>query len=346
MEDYLTEALELLHGPAIEAEPARTTPAFDEHGRPIKAKKEPWIKFGVLFSRGTNSMNAKLSGGQVKTFIAIALRIDDTADCWPSIETIAKDSGQKERTVQRHLYEDGGLIELGLVSVTKRHGRTNVYSISKYAAYGTGNEPDQTPDTSVTPVTHDTPPPSPMTPKEEPVKKNQLDPPPKKQAEEEQTPPQETEYVDLDDDWPVKEKTALVKYIEQNAQRKLTDNQQNKLAMGVPKHNPRHPSPVTLFANDPDFEAYIDGKIAWATGGVDGQRRQTGRLISAICNYDHEAFGWLNFKQQIEEDARASPANQFRDVEPVPDEEDAVPPTESPVDWEAGRKKIREMMPT
>ena len=150
-------------------------------------------------------------------------------------------------------------------------------------------------------------------------------PPPKKQAEEEQTPPQETEYVDLDDDWPVKEKTALVNYIEQNAQRKLTNNQQGKLAAGVPKHNPRHPSPVTLFANDPDFEAYIDGKIAWAAGGVDGKRRPTGSLISAICNYDHEHFGWFIFKQQIEEDARASPATRFTDIEEIPDEEDAVP---------------------
>ena len=56
-----------------------------------------------------------------------------------------------------------------------------------------------------------------------------------------------------------------------------------------------------------------------------GKRRPTGSLVSAICNYDHEAFGWLNFKQQIEEDARASPATQFREVDPVPDEEDAEP---------------------
>lgn len=139
--------------------------------------------------------------------------------------------------------------------------------------------------------------------------------PPKKQAEHDI---QETEYVDLDDDgFPSKPVHPLVKYIQRNTGRKLTPNQQNKLTSGVPLHNPCHPSPCTLFEHDPRFEQYIDGKIAWATGGIDGQRRQTGSLITAIRNYDDEHYGWLNFAQKLEEEARASPANQFRPLEEV-----------------------------
>jgi hypothetical protein len=153
------------------------------------------------------------------------------------------------------------------------------------------------------------------------LKPLEVDPPPKRRAEEE-PPVKEEEYVDLDDDgYPSKRKRPLIKYIEQNAGRKLTPNQQTKLAGGVPLHSPQHPSPCTLFEKDPLFTEYIDGKISWATGGVDGQRRQTGSLISAIRNYDHEHYGWFIFKQGAEEEVAHHGLSRFKPVE-EPSEED------------------------
>jgi hypothetical protein len=163
--EELDDALTMLHGPAVEVVPATQKVYIDKDGQTCWVTESPWVKFGVMFSRGKDSMNAKLDGGQVKTFIAIALRIGDSQDCWPSVETIAEDSGQSVKTVQRHLYGWGGrkgLMEHGLVEVVERAGKTNVYTVARYASYGQENplQPPVThvggtPDTDDTPDTHD-----------------------------------------------------------------------------------------------------------------------------------------------------------------------------------------------
>jgi hypothetical protein len=149
----------------------------------------------------------------------------------------------------------------------------------------------------------------------------EVDPPPKKQADDQSFPVKE-EYVELDEDgFPEAFVHPLIKHIERNAKRTLTPNQRNKLARGVPYHNPEYPSPCTLFEKDPLFTEYINAKIDWATGGKDGKRVTTGRLVSAIRNYDNEHFGWFNMKQEETEAAQASPAHRFKPVE-GPSEED------------------------
>lgn len=149
--------------------------------------------------------------------------------------------------------------------------------------------------------------------------------PPKKRAEED--PPSvkaEVEYIDYDEEgFPSKPKHPLITYLAQHG-RKLTDNQQAKLARGVPYHNPEYPSPCTLFERDPLFQVWIDDKIAWATGGKDGKRKQTQSLVNAIRNYDEEHYGWFNFKQGETEAKQAAPVPKFKQ----PDQ-----PSQEDIDW-------------
>jgi len=106
------------------------------------------------------------------------------------------------------------------------------------------------------------------------------------------------EYVDLDETgYPSKKVHPLIKFI-QSKGRKLTPNQQDKLSQGVPYHNPQYPSPTSLFEKDPLFRDYVQEKINWATGGIDGKRKTTGSMIASIRNYETEKFGWLDWRQE------------------------------------------------
>lgn len=54
---------------------------------------------------------------------ALASRVDDRGECWPSLDTLAKDAGLARRTLQYHL---GTLVDAGLVSREERRGATTV----------------------------------------------------------------------------------------------------------------------------------------------------------------------------------------------------------------------------
>ncbi len=54
---------------------------------------------------------------------ALASRVDDRGECWPSLDTLAKDVGLARRTLQYHL---GTLVDTGLVSREERRGATTV----------------------------------------------------------------------------------------------------------------------------------------------------------------------------------------------------------------------------
>jgi len=111
-------------------------------------------------------------------------------------------------------------------------------------------------------------------------------------------PIEEPVYVDLDEDgFPLKEKHPIVKHIESRG-RVLTASQQQKMMSGVPKHNPKYPSPAQLFMDDPLFEVYVDDKVSWADGSAGDGRKQTLSLVGAIRNYETEKFGWIDFKQR------------------------------------------------
>jgi len=134
---------------------------------------------------------------------------------------------------------------------------------------------------------------------------------------------EESEYVDLDEDgFPTAPRSPIVKFIEGRG-RKLTPNQQQKLAEGVPKHNPRYPSPAHLFTHDPLFESYVEAKVAWANGAIDGKKKNPGSLVSSICNYETEKFGWFDFKQSREEKVGETTHTPAPDYQPdIPEYDD------------------------
>jgi hypothetical protein len=54
---------------------------------------------------------------------ALASRIDDNGECWPSLATLRKDTGLAQRTVQ---YRLRSLVARGLVSCEERRGATTI----------------------------------------------------------------------------------------------------------------------------------------------------------------------------------------------------------------------------
>jgi len=127
---------------------------------------------------------------------------------------------------------------------------------------------------------------------------------PKIGADEDGIP--EPEYVPLDEDgYPQDtnptDSEPIIQYIVSESRRNITPTQAKKLMSGVPFHNPKYPAPSVLFQKDRLFEQFVSEKIKWATGAFDGKRKTTGSLVSAICKYETEKFGWLDYKQAHEE---------------------------------------------
>jgi hypothetical protein len=54
---------------------------------------------------------------------ALATRVDDNGECWPSLATLRKDTGLAQRTVQ---YRLRSLVARGLVSCEERRGATTI----------------------------------------------------------------------------------------------------------------------------------------------------------------------------------------------------------------------------
>jgi hypothetical protein len=173
--DYTTEvseALELLHGPEVETGYVDTRIHFSQDGKRYAEPGGPYIKFHVSFR---SRLLRELSNPALRVFICVGLHIDHGGDCFPSVATIAKETGYKDRAVIDALNELEGL---GLISRTARPGHSNVYSILRMFAYGMGNdpigEPKSTPAPQCTPAQPCTPPLHPGAPirrtsKEEPL---------------------------------------------------------------------------------------------------------------------------------------------------------------------------------
>lgn len=111
---------------------------------------------------------------------------------------------------------------------------------------------------------------------------------------------EEYEYVDYDDDgFPGKAKPPIVRLLKELGRNIQSEGQIQRLTSGVPRHNPQHPSPNHLLQADPYFDAYVRDKVAWANGAVDGKKKPNGSLVSAICNYGEERFGWFVFREKM-----------------------------------------------
>lgn len=70
----------------------------------------------------------EIDGTALKVFLALVRRADQAGRCWPSIDTIARDTGLHRRAAQLAL---GRLRGLALVNVESRSGKATIYHLTR-----------------------------------------------------------------------------------------------------------------------------------------------------------------------------------------------------------------------
>jgi len=72
-----------------------------------------------------------LKPGQLVTLLKIADHVNSDGSCWPSVEHIARQTNQNEKTIRRHLqfFVDSGLLDREHRAGTGRGRKTNVYRL-------------------------------------------------------------------------------------------------------------------------------------------------------------------------------------------------------------------------
>lgn len=227
----------------------------------------------------------------------------------PSLSTIAKEMGYGDSARASDLVRS--LESKGLLIITRNPGRASVYDASPFFdALKSRWDQDQKERKRThalqrkTPMRQGARPPMRQGAYEEYEANKTNQPSSPKNGEDESGLP-EPEYVPFDEDgFPSEQKLTdtepLLRYISES-RRNLTPFQSKKLMSGVPFNSPKYPAPSVLFQRDRLFEQFVSEKIKWATGAFDGKRKTTGSLVSAICKYETERFGWLDYKQAHDE---------------------------------------------
>lgn len=277
--------------------------------------RNPVEQLGFAQLRHIATLDPELSDGAYRTYALYLMYAQQQGKGWPSRERLAKERGVNDATVSRHNAE---LESLGYISRQRRMGQSSItiiealdqlprlqQSATDYlqarAEAKALRDTDETED--VAPVQYKTL--QECNREEEPKKNNQLQSSAQKNCADEDGLP-ELEYAPFDEDgFPSEQKLTdtepLLRYIVSESRRNLTPVQSKKLMSGVPFNSPKYPAPSVLFQRDRLFEQFVSEKIKWATGAFDGKRKTTGSLVSAICKYETERFGWLDYKQAHDE---------------------------------------------
>jgi hypothetical protein len=105
-----------------------------EHGRSI-----PWtdvyVRIKVAFRQKALRL---LKGAKLSCFLCLALHIDRDGECYPSIDTIVRETGYSRPTVCRALEE---LVELDFIEKKHRRHETTLYTVKGYVWYGSESKP-------------------------------------------------------------------------------------------------------------------------------------------------------------------------------------------------------------
>lgn len=126
--DYITEALDLLHGePSVEIEaPRQVTERRD--GKLVETEKSAFVKLYTSFKKELKDID----GGELKVWIYLVLSINRyTKDARPGLRKIAEDTGMSVNTVRGIISR---LEERGLLDVEKAGGKGSVYHPADYAS--------------------------------------------------------------------------------------------------------------------------------------------------------------------------------------------------------------------
>jgi hypothetical protein len=105
-----------------------------ECGRPT-AWTDVYVKMKVAFRQEALRL---LKGAKLSCFLCLALHIDGEAECYPSIETIVRETGYSRATVCRALKE---LVELDFIEKEHRRHKTTLYTVKGYVWYGSKSKP-------------------------------------------------------------------------------------------------------------------------------------------------------------------------------------------------------------
>ena len=105
-----------------------------EHGRPI-AWTDVYVKMKVAFRQKALRL---LKGAKLSCFLCLGLHIDEKAECYPSIDTIVRETGYSRATVCSALEE---LVELGFIEKKRRRHETTLYTVMGYVWYGSESKP-------------------------------------------------------------------------------------------------------------------------------------------------------------------------------------------------------------
>jgi DnaD/phage-associated family protein len=93
-----------------------------------------WIKLSTSF----RDVMKTLKGSRLAVFLDICLHIDENNDCFPSVETIRKDTGYSKRETINAIQE---LEDMNLLTVTRGERRYNIYHVNAIVAIGAENAP-------------------------------------------------------------------------------------------------------------------------------------------------------------------------------------------------------------
>lgn len=97
-------------------------------------KTGTWIKLSTSF----RAVMSKLKGSRLSVFLCVCLHIDAKNNCFPSLETIARETGYSRREVINAVHE---LEESGFLTVNRDGKRSNFYHVDLAAAMGAENSP-------------------------------------------------------------------------------------------------------------------------------------------------------------------------------------------------------------
>ena len=105
-----------------------------EYGGPIE-RTDAYVKIKVAFREKALRL---LKGAKLSCFVCIALHIDRKAECYPSIDTIVRETGYSRATVCSALEE---LVKLGFIEKKLRRHETTLYTVKGYMWYGSESKP-------------------------------------------------------------------------------------------------------------------------------------------------------------------------------------------------------------
>ena len=125
----LNDALEMSGLPIIQFEPPSKQIIQTKSGEFRAVETTGWVKLALQF----RNVLAKLRGAKLAVYLSICLHVNDSGDSWPSIRTIAAETGLDKGTVSTAIAELENIPEL--LSITRRDGTSNLYRPS-FVVYG------------------------------------------------------------------------------------------------------------------------------------------------------------------------------------------------------------------